>query len=173
MGVVFGRKGVGHPKAPPPARDGMGREEMDAGTDAVIASLSQSLGIDLDFDIAYIFAPSLWFDPAVKRLIDLTGMQPESRGNKISLLRNPASVAHFAQLSPEEPLRQALINSGFGMVQYNPIAANGFNDQLTEMQRGQLSEWASRTDLSDEGRMYAVINLHRFSSEVLKGNVAL
>ena len=173
MGVIFGRKGVNTAAPAGGSPQGLGKAEMDERTDDAIASLSRALRIDLDFDIAYVFAPSLWFDPSIKRMIDLTGIQPESRGNKMSLLKNPQSVARFAALSPDEPLRQALVASGFGMVQHNPLAANGYNDQLAAMQQKQLKEWAGRSELSDDACMYAVIHLHKFSTEVMQGKVPL
>ena len=51
--------------------------------------------------------------------------------------------------------------------------ANSYADGLVAMQREKLREYAQRTDLSDKAREYAVWDLMRFTSEVMKGNVPL
>ena len=164
---MFGRKGVA--KAEPQAQS---PEDMDAGVDNAIAMLSQALGINLNFQVGSIFSPALWQDPVIGPLLSRSGLEANMRGNKISLLIDPVSVSTIAARSPEDPLRQSLENAGFGMVLYNGMASNGFNDGLTDMQRGELQKIAA-SPASDEAKKYAVFNLHMFSGDVMKGKIKL
>lgn len=172
---MFGRKKV-KPQPQPAPRSvpaDMSPEEMDRRTDDAIGVLSEALGINLDFDIGSIFAPCLWDDPEIGALLRKVGLEPNMAGNKMSLLKDERSLRTLLQRPKDDPVREALASSGFGMVLFNPAAANGYADGLVTMQREKLREFAQRTDLSDEAREYAVWDLMRFTSEVMKGNVPL
>ena len=130
---MFGRKKVQPAQqrfAPQPRPSQSGGHD---GADAAIAMLSQSLGLDLDFESGFIFAPSLWDDPAIGPMLEQIGLKPHMMGNILALLKNPATVAKLAALSPDDPLRTALDQARFGMVPYNPAAENGYADGLVAM----------------------------------------
>lgn len=143
------------------------------GADAAIAMLSQTLGLDLDFESGFIFAPSLWDDPAIGPMLERIGLKPNMMGNILALLKSPATVARLAGTSPDDPLRTALEKARFGMVLYNPDAENGYADGLVAMQRQKLREFATRTDISEEARKYATLDLMMFSESVMRGKVKL
>lgn len=174
---MFGRKGLktepsrfaAEPRPEPEAADG----QMDANVDAAIAMLSQAIGIDLDFDNAYLFAPSLWNIPQIGAMLTRIGLRPDQAGNRIALLKNPASVAKIAAMPADDPIRTVLSKSRFGVVLYNPDAENGYADGLLDMQREKLWEFATRPDLTEDARKYATFDLMMFSEGLLMGKVAL
>lgn len=143
------------------------------GADEAIAMLSQALGLDLDFESGFIFAPCLWDDPLIGPLLTMIGIHPHMRGNILALPKSPATVARLAQMSPDDPLRCALDKARFGMVLYNPDAANGYADGLVAMQREKLREFATRVDISDKAREYATLDLMMFSENLMRGKVKL
>lgn len=172
---MFGRKKVqpenlrfaADPRPAHSAPDG----EMDRNVDAVIAQLSEALGLDLDFGTAYIFAPSHWQIPEVGEMLRTAGIESNMRGNVIQLLKSPASVAKLQAMPPESPLREVLEQSGFGAMLYNPDAENGFNDGLVTMQANTLKGFAAQ--YQGEARAYAVYDFHKWSGDVLKGKVKI
>lgn len=173
---MFGRKKS--PPAPPrfaseprPAYSGPDGQR-DKRVDATLAELSNALGLDLDFGTAYIFAPSHWQIPEVGDMLRTAGIESNMRGNLLQLLKSPASVAKLSAMPPDSPLREALERAGFGMVLYNPDAENGFADGLAQMQAQTLKGFAKEYP-GDEARSYAVFDLLRYSSDVMKGKVKL
>jgi hypothetical protein len=174
--VVFGRK----TSQPAPLRFASDSRPSHSGpegasvegADAAIATLSEALGLDLDFGTAYIFAPSHWQIPGVGDMLRTAGIEPNMKGNVLQLLKSPASVATLNALPPGAPLREALEQSGFGMVLYNPDAENGCSDGLATMQASTLKGFASKYD-GAEARRYAVFDFHSWSSDVMKGKVKL
>jgi len=170
---MFGRKKVQHPPqrfAPQPRASQSGAID---GADQAIAMLSQALGLDLDFESGFIFAPCLWDDPAIGPMLERIGLKPHMMGNILALPKSPATVARLAAMSPDDPLRSALDGARFGTVLYNPDAANGFADGLVAMQREKLREFATRTDISDEARRYATLDLMMWSENLMRGKVKL
>ena len=145
---------------------------MDEGVDAAIASLSEALGLDLDFGTAYIFAPSHWQIPEVGNMLSTAGLEPNMKGNMIQLLKSPASVAKLNALPPGNSLREVLEQAGFGMLLYDPHAANGCSDGLAAMQASTLKGFVAQYD-DPEARRYAVFNLHMWSADVMKGKAKL
>ncbi|WP_066532406.1 hypothetical protein [Erythrobacter sp. CCH5-A1] len=171
--MMFGRKKVQHPPqrfAPQPRAPQPGGSD---GADAAIAMLSQALGLDLDFHSGFIFAPCLWDDPAIGPMLERIGLKPHMMGNILALPKSPVTVARLATMSPEDPLRKVLDEARFGVVLYNPEAANGYHDGLVAMQREKLREFATRTDISDEARKYATLDLMMFSENLMRGKVKL
>jgi hypothetical protein len=170
---MFGRKKVQPAPqsfAPQPRPSQSGAND---GADAAIAMLSQALGLDLDFESGFIFAPSLWNDPAIGPMLEMVGLKPNMVGNRIALLKSPVTVAKLAAMAPDDPLRGVLEKARTGMVLYNPDAENGYADGLVAMQRKQLREFATRPDLTDRARHYATLDLMRFSEEIMLGKVKL
>jgi hypothetical protein len=170
---MFGRKKVQPAQqrfAPQPCPSQSGAHD---GADAAISRLSEALGLDLDFEHGYIFAPSLWDDPAIGPMLGKVGIQPNMVGNRLALIKSPVTVAKVAAMSPDDPLLDVLVKSRFGLVLYNPHAENGYDDGLVTMQRNQLRQFATRPDLSDEARRYATFDLMMFSQEVMQGKVKL
>jgi hypothetical protein len=141
--------------------------------DEAIAMLSEAMGLDLDFESGFIFAPSLWNDPLIGPMLERVGLRPNMAGNILALPKSPATIAKVLAMDPESPLRGALENARFGMVLYNPEAENGYADGLVAMQREKLREYATRTDISDKAREYATIHLMMFSEDVMRGKVKL
>jgi hypothetical protein len=170
---MFGRKKVQPAPqrfAPQPRPSQSGAND---GADAAIAMLSQALGLDLDFESGFIFAPCLWDDPVIGPMLGRIGLKPHMMGNILALPKSPATVAKLAALRPDDPLRTALDQARFGFVLYNPAAANGYADGLVTMQREKLREFATRTDIPDRAREYATLDLMRFSEELMRGKVKL
>ncbi len=171
--IMFGRKKVQPAPqrfAPQPRPSQSGAHD---GADEAIAMLSQALGLDLDFESGYIFAPSLWDDPAIGPMLNGLGIRPNMAGNRVALLKSPATVAKLAAMDPADPLRGVLQQARFGLVLYNPAAENGYADGLVQMQREKLREFATRTDIRNEARKYATFDLMMFSEELMLGKVKL
>ena len=146
--------------------------EVAQKADAVIAALSEATGVDLDFGIAYIFAPGLWQIPGIGDMLRTAGIEPNMKGNVLQLLKSPVSVAKVNALPPDAPLREALEQCGFGMVLYNPDAENGCSDGLATMQANTLKGLAIEYD-GAEARRYAVFDLYGWSRDIMKGKVKL
>ncbi|ASJ90830.1 hypothetical protein [Porphyrobacter sp. CACIAM 03H1] len=174
---IFGRKKPQPQPRPEPQRFAPeprpSQSGANDGADAAIAMLSQALGLDLDFESGFIFAPSLWTDPAIGPMLERNGLKPHMAGNRLALLKSPSTIAKLLAMDPESPLRSALEKARFGMVLYNPDAENGYADGLVALQREKLHEYATRADLSEEARKYATIHLMMFSEEVMRGKVKL
>lgn len=175
--TMFGRKkvtpsthGLANQSRPSSGQDAV---DQGDGVDAAIAIMSKAIGLDLDFGMGYIFAPSLWNDPASGVMLDQNGLKPNMRGNTLALLKNPVSVGKLAAMERDSPLRAALASARIGVALYNPDAENGYADGLVAMQRQKLREFATRTDISDRARHYATMDLMRFSEEVMLGQVKL
>lgn len=170
---MFGRKKVQPAPqrfAPQPRPSQSG---ANYGADAAIAMLSQALGLDLDFESGYVFAPSLWDDPAIGPMLERIGLKPHMMGNILALPKSPVTVAKLAAMSPDDPLRTALDQARFGTVLFNPDAENGYAVGLVAMQREKLREFATRTDISDKAREYATFDLMMFSENLMRGKVKL
>ncbi len=67
--MAFGRKGLTTPAASPP----------QANVQAAIGVLSGALGADVDFEIAYVFAPGLWSDVQLVLPERVGGAAPRAR----------------------------------------------------------------------------------------------
>jgi hypothetical protein len=147
--------------------------ESNRNIDAAISQLSEKLGLDLDFGTAYIFCPSHWRIPAVGEMLRTAGIEANMMGNVLQLLKSPASVAKMQAMKPEDPIRQVLERSGFGMVLYNPDAENGCSDGLAQMQAETLRGFAADYRGNTQAQTYAVFDLHKYSADVLKGHVKL
>ena len=172
---MFGRKQV-QPStqcsAPQPRPSGQGVTNQGGDADAAIAALSQAIGLDLDFEMAYIFAPSLWRIPGVGAMLTDVGLAHNMRGNTLQLLKNPQTVATLAERAHDDPLRAVLEKSRIGVALYNPDAENGYSDGLIGMQAKILA--GIFTDCpGDRARHYAVFDLHKFSTDVMLGKVKL
>ncbi|WP_310469088.1 hypothetical protein [Sphingomonas sp.] len=145
--------------------------ELNRNIDSALASLSDALGLDLDFGTAYIFAPSHWQIPRVGDMLRSAGIEANMRGNVLQLLKSPASVAKLSAMAPDAPLRATLEKSGFGMVLYNPDCENGFSDNLASMQAEALKGFATDYAGNAQAQTYALFDLHRWSGDVMKGRV--
>ncbi|WP_143738142.1 hypothetical protein [Erythrobacter donghaensis] len=106
-------------------------------------------------------------------MLERNGLKPHMMGNILALPKSPATVAKLATLSPDDPLREALVKARFGLVLYNPAAENGYADGLVGLQRQKLREFATRTDISDEARKYAIFDLMMFSQDVMQRKVKI
>jgi hypothetical protein len=142
------------------------------GADAAIATLSEALGLDLDFGTAYIFAPNHWQNPEVGDMLRTAGIEPNMKGNVLQLLKSPASVAKLNRMPEDNPLRTALVEVGFGMMLYDPDVENGCSDGLARMQAKTLEGFASKYD-SPDARRYAVYDFHQWSGDVIKGKIKI
>lgn len=167
---MFGRKQV---QSPTPRHAAQPRSSNQVGdADAAIAALSQALGLDLDFGMAYIFAPNLWRIPGVGDMLTTAGIHHNARGNILQLLKNPATVATLAARSHDDRLRAVLEQSRIGIAFHDPHAENGYDNGLIAMQAKALAG-IYRDCPGDEARRYAVFDLHMFSTNVMLGKVKL
>jgi hypothetical protein len=164
-------KGSVHPIAAAAAQHVLGTGRCRSGRRH--GGTSPALGFDLDFDVAVIFSAVLWDDPAIGALLTQAGLAPNTKGNKLALLKNPDTVRTIAALPADTPLRQVLLNTGFGLVPFNPAASNGYHDGLTDMQRGALQGFLRDYADNAEALRHAVFDLHRFSKSVMMGETKL
>lgn len=173
---MFGRKIVNRRPEPfliePCRSHNETNDNVRRSTDDALSVVSQRFGFDVDFGTAYIFAPSHWRIAEVGLMLSRAGMESNARGNVIPLLRSPASVATLNSMSPDSPIRKALEQLGFGMVLFDPDVENGFSDEFSKMQAQTLTDMAAKYH-EPRSRQLAVFDLHRFSSEVMKGRVKI
>ena len=164
--MAFGRKGLA--QAPAPAQTAI----EENGTEAALALLSQALGVDLDFDMAYIFAPSLWSDPRIGPELDAVPLRAEMAGNKMALLRNAALADELRQRPAGDALKEALLASGIGLYPFDRGRPGGFDEGKTRFQHTELLKIAA-SPASAEAHRYAVLNLHQWSHRLMRGEIQL
>jgi hypothetical protein len=162
--MAFGRKGLAEAQPRPAIQED--------STEAALAMLSQALGVDLDFDIAYIFAPVLWSDPRIGPELDAVPLKAEMAGNKMALLRNPAVAEQFRQRPAGDPMKEALLAAGFGLYPFDRGKPGGFDDGKTRFQQAELLKIAA-SPASAEAHRYAVLNLHEWSYRLMRGEIQL
>ncbi len=165
--MAFGRKGLGAAAArteEPPVEE--------ANVDAAIAHLSQLLGADLDFQIAYVFAPSLWNDERVGRELDAAGLKPEMRGNKVPLFRDAAFAERLRRAPAEDKMKRAVLAAGFGLAPYDVGKAGGFDEGKTHFQHNELVKIAL-SPASAFAKRAAVLNLFDWSCRLMNGEIVV
>lgn len=167
--MTFGRKGLAvSPSAPPSPGVPAGQPAEEPGVEAAIAMLSQALGVDLDFEFAYVFAPSLWADARIGRELDAAELRPEMRGNKMPLFRDAAFAERLRRAPTSDPLRQAVLEAGFGLEPFDCGRPGGFDAGKTAFQREQLEKIAA-SPASAQAKSYAVLNLFDWSIRLMQG----
>ena len=162
--MAFGRKGLAAAQPRPTIEED--------GTDAALAMLSQALGVDLDFDMAYIFAPSLWADPRIGPELDATGLKPEMAGNRMALFRNSAFAGELRARPAGDPMKEAVLAAGFGLAPFDRGRPGGFDEGKTRFQHDQLLKIAA-SPASAEAHRHAVLNLFDWSHRLMKGEIAV
>ena len=158
--MAFGRKGLGA-AAPSTA---------EAGVQAAIAMLSQALGADLDFDIAYVFAPSLWADERVGRELSAAGLSPEMGGNKMPLFRSATLAEQLRQAPDGDRTKQAVLEAGFGLAPFDAGRSGGFDEGKTRFQHGELVKIAL-SPATPFAKRAAILNLFDWSCRLMKGEI--
>ena len=160
--MAFGRKGL---NAAAPAAE-------PAGVEAAIAMLSQALGADLDFDMAYIFAPNLWGDERVGRELDAAGLKAEMVGNKMPLFRDAAFAERLREAPDSDRMKQAVLEAGFGLAPFDAGRRGGFDEGKTQFQFRELVKIA-QSPASAFAKRAAVLNLFDWSFRLMKGEIAV
>src|SRR5687767_13234266 len=130
--MAFGRKGLS--TSTPPA--------SEAGVEAALALLSDALGADVDFEIAYVFAPGLWSDERIGRELSAAGLSAEMGGNKMPLFRSAAFVEKLRQAPADDPMKQAALEAGFGLAPYDVGKSGGFDEGKMHFQHNELAKIA-------------------------------
>ena len=173
--MAFGRKGLsaspaGAAAAAQPAQPAQPMEA--ANVDAALGYLSQALGADLDFEIAYVFAPSLWSDERIAAELDAAGLKAEMGGNKMPLFRS-AAFAEKLRLAPaDDRMKLAVLEAGFGLAPYDSGRAGGFDEGKTRFQHNELAKIAM-SPASAFAKRAAVMNLFDWSCRLMKGEIAV
>jgi hypothetical protein len=167
--MTFGRKGlaVSSAAASLPAAQA-DQPPGEPGVEAAIAMLSQAFGVDLDFEFAYVFAPSLWADPRIGRELDAAELRPEMRGNKMPLFKDAAFADRLRRGPAADPIRQAVLAAGFGLERFDPGKRGGFDEGKTKFQREQLEKIAA-SPASAFAKKAAVMNLFDWSIRLMQG----
>jgi hypothetical protein len=162
--MAFGRKGLGA-AAPAAAAE-------PANADAAIDYLSQALGADLDFEIAYVFAPSLWNDERIAAELNAAGLAAEMGGNKMPLFRSAAFAEKLRQAPADDKLKLAVLEAGFGLAPYDAGRPSGFDAGKTHFQYNELAKIAM-SPASAFAKRAAVMNLFDWSCRLMKGEIAV
>jgi hypothetical protein len=145
---------------------------QDTGADDAIARMSQSLGQDMDFEICYVFDPSLWEKPLLARELDAAGLVAEALGNQMGLFRDAVLAARLRAAPAEDPLKRAVLEAGFGLVPFDRGKAGGFDAGKTAFQARELLAIAF-SPASPAAKRAAVLNLFDWSYRVMQGEIAL
>lgn len=141
-------------------------------TDAALGIMSDAVGMDMNFEVGYLFSPSLWLDPAIGQLLRSVGLEPEMAGNKMGLFTNKALVRRLRAAPSDDPMRKAALDSGIGLAPYDVGAIGGFDDGKTKFHQGVLLDIA-RQQLADQPRKYAVFDLHLWTKKLMRGEIAV
>ncbi len=162
MDMPFGRKGMG----------ASAQRIEEPGGEAAIGAFSQALGVEADFDIAYVFAPSLWSDERIGRELDAAGLRPEMGGNKMPLFRSAAFAERLRQAPANDAMKQATLEAGFGLAPFDVGKPGGFEEGKTHFQLSELIKIA-QSPASAEAKRYAVLNLFDWSYRLMKGEIGV
>jgi hypothetical protein len=141
----------------------------EPNVDAALAIIASAIGDNPQFEMASIFPPDLWADPAVAHELNLTNIRPDMVGNKMALLVD-AELAARLRASPDDPLRAALLEAGFGIAPYDENRPNGFASGKTAFLRDELRKIAA-SGASKEARELAVYNLHDWTAKLMRGEI--
>jgi len=160
--MAFGRKGLS--ASTPPA--------SEAGVEAAIALLSDALGADVDFEIAYVFAPGLWSDERIGRELGAAGLSAEMGGNKMPLFRSAAFAEQLRQSPADDPMKRAALEAGFGLAPYDVGKSGGFDEGKLNFQHNELAKIAM-SPASAFAKRAAVLNLFDWSCRLMKGEIAV
>lgn len=172
--MAFGRKGLS--AAPAAAAAGSTEPAAEpaepANVDAAIGYLSQALGADLDFEIAYVFAPSLWTDERIAAELSNAGLAAEMGGNKMPLFRSAAFAEQLRQAPADDRMKLAVLEAGFGLAPYDAGRPGGFDEGKTRFQHNELAKIAM-SPASAFAKRAAVMNLFDWSCRLMKGEIAV
>ena len=169
--MTFGRKGLNvSPTAAPSPGVQSGQPGEDPGVEASIAKLSQALGVDLDFELAYVFAPGLWADARIGRELDAAKLRPEMRGNKMPLFRDASLAERLRRAPAGDPIKQAVLAAGFGLAPFDSGRPGGFDAGKTAFQHEQLEKIAA-SPASAFAKQAAVLNLFDWSCRLMQGEI--
>src|SRR5687768_15678110 len=163
--MAFGRKGLGAAAPAAPAAE-------PANADAAVDDLSQALGADLDFEIAYVFAPGLWSDERIAAELNAAGLSAEMGGNKMPLFRSAMFAEKLRQAPADDKMKRAVIEAGFGLAPYDAGKPGGFDAGKTHFQYNELAKIAM-SPASAFAKRAAVMNLFDWSCRLMKGEIAV
>jgi hypothetical protein len=173
--MAFGRKGLSTAAAaaaPAAAAPAAAAPPEPANVDAAIGYLSQTLGADLDFEIAYIFAPSLWTDERIAAELGAAGLAAEMGGNKMPLFRSAAFAEKLREAPADDRMKLAVLEAGFGLAPYDAGKSGGFDEGKTRFQHNELAKIAM-SPASAFAKRAAVLNLFDWSCRLMKGEITV
>lgn len=157
----FGRKGF-------EPEDGAPSDEQ---VDDALAMLSEILGINVNFQMGYVFDPVLWEDPRIAEVIGYAGINPDTQLNRKGMLTD-REVAAQLRADKDNPIRASLLASEVGLVPYDRGQPGGFSNGITDFHRNELLKIAA-ADASEEGKKYAVLNLFDWSIRLIEGEIEI
>ena len=141
----------------------------EPNVDAALAIIASAIGENPQFEMASIFPPELWADPAIAHELNLTNIRPDMVGNKMALLID-AELAARLRASPDNPMRAALLAADFGLAPYDENKPGGFASGKTAFLRDELRKIAE-SGASKEARELAVYNLHMWTAQLMRGEI--
>lgn len=141
----------------------------EPGVDAALAIIASATGVDPQFEMASIFPPELWLDPAIAHELNATKIRPDIVGNKMGLLCD-AELAARLRASPDDPLRAALLEADFGLAPYDENKPNGFASGKTAFLRDELRKIA-QSGATKEARELSVYALHEWTFKLMRGEI--
>ena len=129
-------------------------------------------GSDYRFEVEHIFSKSLWDNPVFKAFLETNGYTREMAGNKIALFSDPLFIAQLQQLSPNDPLRHALLdpNSGSGINRHDGGAATGNQLGKNAFLEAELRAIID-SPASPDAKKAALHNLHDWATKLARGGI--
>jgi len=141
----------------------------EPNVDAALEIIASAIGDNPQFEMASIFPPDLWLDPVIAHELNLTKIRPDIAGNKMALLVD-AEFAARLRASPQDPVRGALLEAGFGLAPFDEGRPNGFASGKTEFLRKELRDIAA-SGATPEARELAIYNLHDWTGKLMRGEI--
>ena len=141
----------------------------EPNVDAALAIIASAIDDNPQFELASIFPPELWTDPAIAHELNATKIRPDMVGNKMALLCD-AELAARLRASPDSPMRAALLEADFGLAPYDENRPNGFASGKTAFLRDELRKIA-RSGASKEARELSIYALHEWTFKLMRGEI--
>lgn len=137
--------------------------------DAALEIIASAIGENPQFEMASIFPPELWADPAIAHELNLTNIRPDMVGNKMALLVD-AELAARLRASPDSPMRAALLEADFGLAPFDEGRPNGFASGKTAFLHGELKKIAE-SGATKEARELSIYALHEWTFKLMRGEI--
>ncbi|WP_029031117.1 AHH domain-containing protein [Salinarimonas rosea] len=118
----------------------------------------------LRFQVHHIF-PREIFTPERLTQLEALGIAEDMNGNKVALVEDAAVATNFRDA--DQNARNALHDAGWGFARHG-----GFHAEYNKF-IGDRIDLVLRSNYSDEAKRLAILDLHRFATEVSNGSASL